>query len=91
MKGGGGGGVIFGPRIFWGFRRETDKSVLIKLHGKKKKEIACSFNGISITCRLEMEYFFTQSDHAYVTQSSLKRLFPSSALSAPGSPRMRGT
>ena len=34
---GGDGGVIFGPRILFWFRRETDKSVLIKLHGKKKK------------------------------------------------------
>ena len=33
---GGGAGVIFGPRIFFWFRRETDKSVLIKLNGKKK-------------------------------------------------------
>ena len=34
---GGGAGVIFGPRIFFWFRRETDKSVLIKLHDEKKK------------------------------------------------------
>ena len=32
------GGVVFGPRIFFRFRRETDKSVLIKRHGKKKKK-----------------------------------------------------
>ena len=37
-----------------------------------------SFNGISITCKLEMDYFFHSSEigavrHAYVTQSSLKR------------------
>ena len=38
----GGGGVIFGPRIFFWFRRETDKSVLIKLHGKKKKKLRLS-------------------------------------------------
>ena len=36
-EGGGVGGVIFGPRIFFWFRRETDKSVLIKLYGKKNK------------------------------------------------------
>ena len=41
---GGGAGVIFGPRIFFWFRRETDKSVLIKLNGKKKNEIVCTFN-----------------------------------------------
>ena len=35
-EGGGGAGVIFGLRIFFWFRRETDKSVLIKLNGKKK-------------------------------------------------------
>ena len=46
---GGGAGVTFSPRI---------SSVLIKLHGKKKKnEIVCSFNYIPITCRLEMESF----------------------------------
>ena len=64
-EGGGGGGVIFGPRFFFFWLpRETDKSVLIKLHGKKtkKNEIVCSFNGIPITCRLEMEFFFTQSE-----------------------------
>ena len=50
--------------------------MLIKLHGKKEKnEIVCSFNGIPITCRLEVEFFFTQSEIIYVTQSSLKRLF----------------
>ena len=47
---GGGAGVTFSPRI---------SSVLIKLHGKKKKknEIVCLFNCIPITCRLEMESF----------------------------------
>ena len=30
--------VIFGPRIFFWLPRETDKSVLIKLHGKKQKK-----------------------------------------------------
>ena len=50
--------LIFGRRIFFSFRRETDKSVLIKLHGKKEKsKIVCSFNGIPITCRLGMEFF----------------------------------
>ena len=34
--GGGWGGVIFGNRIFR-FRRETDKSVMVKLQGEKKK------------------------------------------------------
>ena len=47
---------------------------------EKKIEIVCSFSGIPITCRLEMEYFFTQiRNHAvcrvYVTQSRLTRLF----------------
>ena len=46
---------------------------------KKKIEIVCSFNGIRITCRLEMEFFFTQSELiiyvTQITQSSLKRLF----------------
>ena len=50
--------------------------MLIKLYGKKEKnEIVCSFNGIPITCRLEVEFVFTQSEIIYVTQSSLKRLF----------------
>ena len=29
------GALIFGPRIFW-FRRESDKSLKVKLHGTKK-------------------------------------------------------
>ena len=55
------GEVVGGVGFFW-FPRETDKSVLIKLRGKKKKRDFCSFNGIPITCRLEMEFFFTQSE-----------------------------
>ena len=58
LLGGGGLGVIFGlTPDFFGF---VGKSVIVKLHGKKKKkakEIVCSFNDIPITCRLEMEFF----------------------------------
>ena len=39
-KWGGGAGVTFSPRIFFWFRRETEKSVLIKLHGKKKMRLS---------------------------------------------------
>ena len=48
----------------------------------KKKKLRLwfgSFNGISITCKLEMDFFFFHRSeisavrHAYVTQSSLKR------------------
>ena len=53
---GGGAGVIFGPRIFFRFRRETDKSVLIKLNGKKKMRLS-AHSIIPITSRLEMEFF----------------------------------
>ena len=53
---GGGAGVIFGPRIFFWFRRETDKSVLIKLNGKKKMRLS-AHSIIPITSRLEMEFF----------------------------------
>ena len=57
-EGGGGGGVIFGPRIFLGFRQETDKSVLIRLHAQKRKERSSAHSmAYSITYRLEMEFF----------------------------------
>ena len=73
-----GGGLIFGPRIFLvssGIRQVCNSKT-----AWKKIEIVCSFSGIPITCRLEMEYFFTQiRNHAvcrvYVTQSRLTRLF----------------
>ena len=51
----------------------------VKLHGKEKKiKTVGLFNGISITCKLEMDFFFHNSEisavsHVYVTQSSLKR------------------
>ena len=52
--------LIFGPRIFW-FRWESDKSMMVKLHGtKKKNKIVGSFNGISTTCKLQMDFFFSQ-------------------------------
>ena len=42
----------------------------VKLYGKKKKkrefEIVCSFNGISITCRLEMGFFYTMRNNCCV-------------------------
>ena len=37
-------------RFFW-FRRESDKSVMVKLHAKKNIEVVGSFNVIPITCR----------------------------------------
>ena len=44
-----------------------------------KNEIVCSFHDIPITCRLQIKFFFSQSElnmcHVYITQSSLKRLF----------------
>ena len=44
-------GVNFGPRFFFLFlRRESDKSVMVKLQGKKI-EIVGLFNGISTTCK----------------------------------------
>ena len=33
---------------------------MVKLHCKKKKKIVGSFNGISTTCKLEMDFFFSQ-------------------------------
>ena len=41
----------------------------------KKNQIVGSFNGISSTCKLEMEFFFHNSGiiavcHVYITQSS---------------------
>ena len=48
----------------------------VKLHGKKKIEIVCSFSGIPITWRLEMDVFFTQiKNNVYITLSGLKRPF----------------
>ena len=52
----------------------------VKLDRKKKIEIVYSFNGIPITCRLEMEFFSHKSEiiavcHVLVTQSTVKRLF----------------
>ena len=44
---GGGAGVIFGPRIFFWFRRETDKSVLIKLYGKKTNKMRLSAHSMA--------------------------------------------
>ena len=41
----------------------------------KKNEIVCSFNGIPITCRLEMEFFFTQSE--IITTSCLRNAIES--------------
>ena len=46
-------GVNVGPRIFF-LRRESDKSVMVKLHGEKI-EIVGLFSGISTTCS-----FFSQ-------------------------------
>ena len=53
------------------------KSVLIKLHDKKKKkkEIVYSFSGIPMTCKLEMESFFTQSE--IITVSCLRNAIES--------------
>ena len=40
----------------------------VKLHGKKKKLRLWfgSFNGISITCKLEMDFFFHNSERSAV-------------------------
>ena len=38
------------------------KSVIVKLHGKKKKGIVGSFNGIPTMCRLGMAFFFHSSE-----------------------------
>lgn len=50
------------------------KSVIVKLHGKKKKEIGGSFNGVLTMCRLGMAFFFSQFGNnrcvsCYVMQS----------------------
>ena len=54
--------------------------LLENLSGKKKIEIVGSFNGISITCNLEMKFVFHNSEiivvcHVYVPQSGLTRPF----------------
>ena len=48
-------------RFFW-FRRESDKSVMVKLHGKKNIEIVGSFNGITRICKLMTGIFFHNSE-----------------------------
>ena len=42
--------------------RGSDKSVMVKLHGKKNIESFGSFNGIPITCRFLMEFFYTNDE-----------------------------
>ena len=49
------GGLIFGPKIFFGFVGNPTSRV--KVHGKKKIQIVGSFNGISTTCKLEIDFF----------------------------------
>ena len=73
--GGGGGGLIFGPRIFLvssGVREFCDGKTALEKNGD------CSCNGIPISCSLELEFFFFSRKseiiavcHVYVTQSSL--------------------
>ena len=50
--------VLFTSRGYTRLGITSLKSV--KLNGKKKIEIVCSFNGIPITYRLEMDFFFAQ-------------------------------
>ena len=54
---------------------------MVKLHGKKKLRLLIQWH--TITCRLEMQVFFFSPKseiivvcYVYVTQSSLKQLFP---------------
>ena len=70
--------VLFTSRGYTRLGITSLKSV--KLNGKKKIEIVCSFNGIPITYRLEMDFLLHKSEiisvcHVYVTQSGLKQLF----------------
>ena len=42
-----------------GFRLESDKSVMVKVHGKKLR-LLIEWHITPITCRLELAFFFAQ-------------------------------